>query len=85
MIGEPREKGLIAWMARNHVAANLLMLVLVGGGMIVAWDTKQEVFPEYELDLIDVGISYPGASPKEVEEGIIMAVEDEIRSLDGVK
>ena len=72
-------------MARNHVAANLLMIVLVGGGLIIAWDTKQEVFPEYALDFIDVGISYPGASPKQVEEGIILAVEDEIRSLEGVK
>jgi multidrug efflux pump subunit AcrB len=85
VIGEPHEKGLLAWMARNHVAANLLMLVLVGGGLIVAWDTKQEVFPEYTLDFIDVGVSYPGASPKEVEEGIVLAVEDEVRSLDGVK
>ena len=85
MIGEPREKGLIAWMARNHVAANLLMFVLVGGGAIIAWDIKQEVFPEYALDIIDVGISYPGASPEEVEEGIILAVEDEVRSLDGIK
>ncbi|MBC8372118.1 MAG: efflux RND transporter permease subunit, partial [Planctomycetes bacterium] len=85
MIGEAREKGLLAWMARNHVAANLLMLVLVGGGAIVAWDIKQEVFPEFELDFIDIGISYPGASPKEVEEGIILAVEDEVRSLEGIK
>ena len=80
-----REKGLLAWMARNHVAANLLMLTLIGGGMIVAWDIKQEVFPEYVLDFIDVNVSYPGASPKEVEEGIILAVEDEVRSLDGIK
>ena len=85
MVGEAREKGLLAWMARNHVAANLLMLTLVGGGLIVAWDIKQEVFPEYALDFIDVGISYPGASPKEVEEGIILAVEDEVRSLEGIK
>jgi multidrug efflux pump subunit AcrB len=82
---EPREKGLIAWMTRNHVAANLLMLVLIGGGVIVASDTKQEVFPEYALDFIDVGISYPGASPEEVEEGIVLAVEDEVRSLEGIK
>ena len=85
MIGEPREKGLLAWMARNHVAANLLMLVLVGGGLIVAMDTKQEVFPEYALDIIDVGVSYPGASPEEVEEGITLAIEDEVRSLEGIK
>jgi len=85
VIGEAREKGLLAWMVRNHVAANLLMLLLVGGGLIVAWGTKQEVFPEYALDFIDIGVSYPGSSPKEIEEGIVLAVEDEVRSLEGVK
>jgi len=83
--GEVREKGLLAWMARNHVAANLLMLALLGGGLMVAWDIKQEVFPEYVLDFVGVSISYPGASPEEIEEGIILAVEEEVRSLEGIK
>jgi len=81
----PSQKGLLAWMARNHVAANLLMLSLLGGGLMVAWDIKQEVFPEYVLDFVDVSVSYPGSSPEEVEEGIVLAVEEEIRALDGIK
>ena len=85
MIGDDREKGLLAWMARNHVAANLLMFALLGGGIIVALEIKQEVFPEYVLDFVDVSISYPGASPEEIEEGIVLAVEEEVRSLEAIK
>jgi len=77
--------GPIAWMAKNSVTANLLMIFLIVGGLIVASRVKQEVFPEFELDLIRVEVLYPGASPEEVEQGIILSVEDEVRGLDGVK
>lgn len=80
-----KNKGPIAWMARNHVTANLLMLFLIFGGLIIGSQLKQEVFPEFELDLIQVLVPYPGAGPEEVENGIIVAIEDEVRGLDGVK
>jgi multidrug efflux pump subunit AcrB len=78
-------KGILAWMTKNHVAANLLMLALVVGGLIVMADIKQEVFPEFALDIVDVSVSYPGASPEEIEEGIILAIEEEIRDLEDVE
>jgi multidrug efflux pump subunit AcrB len=78
-------KGPIAWMARNSVAANLLMLVAVVGGVLSAWSLKQEVFPEFDLDVISVTVTYPGASPNEIEQGIVLAVEEAVRGLDGVK
>lgn len=79
------KKGFLAWMAENHVAANLLMLILVIGGIIAATRITQEVFPEYDLDIVTVSVSYPGATPEEVEEGIILAIEEEVRSLENVK
>jgi len=85
VISDGNPKGLVAWMAGNHVAANLLMLVLIGGGVVVALDIKQEVFPEYVLDFVSVSISYPGASPEEIEEGIVGAVEEEVRALESIK
>jgi multidrug efflux pump subunit AcrB len=85
MISTNTKSGLLAWMTNNHVAANILMLALVIGGLIVMSDIKQEVFPEYELDIVDVTVSYPGASPEEVEEGIILAIEEEIRDLDEIE
>ena len=77
--------GPLAWMAANPVAANLLMLVLLIGGWIIGSGVKQEVFPEFDADIVTIDIAYPGASPKEVEQGVILAVEDAVRSIDGVK
>ena len=86
MSGDSQQaKGPIAWMARNSVAANLLMFVIVIGGLMAARNTKQEVFPEFALDIVSVNVPYPGAGPEEVEQGIVLAVEEAVRSLDGVK
>jgi multidrug efflux pump subunit AcrB len=78
-------KGAIKWMAGNHVAANLLMMLLLVGGLVKAFSIKQEVFPEISLDMIQVQVPYPGAGPEEVEEGIILKIEDNITSVDGIK
>ncbi|AGF77924.1 cation/multidrug efflux pump [Desulfocapsa sulfexigens DSM 10523] len=80
-----KEQGLIAWMASNPVAANLLMLLFVIGGLLAAGRITQEVFPSYALDIVTVSVRYPGASPEEVEEGVVLAVEEEIRALDNVE
>ncbi len=79
------EKGPIAWMARNHVAANLLMVFLIAGGILIGSGVKQEVFPEVQLDRVSIVVPYPGASPEEVEKGIILPIEEAVRGLDGVK
>jgi multidrug efflux pump subunit AcrB len=79
-------RGPIAWMAQNGVAANVFMLVLLVGGLVtLASGIKQEVFPEVELDVVSVQITYPGASPAEVEQAVILAVEESVRGIDGVK
>ncbi len=77
--------GAIRWMTTNHVAANLLMLVLVLGGIIKAPEIKQEIFPEVSLDRITISVAYPGAGPEEVEEGILLKVEEGLTGVDGIK
>lgn len=77
--------GAIAWMTRNAVASNLLMGVLLLAGFFSVLQTKQEVFPGFSIDIIAVTVPYPGASPEEVEQGIILAVEEQIRGIDGIK
>ena len=62
--------GLLAWMARNSIAANLLMLLLLGGGVWTALNIQKEVFPQFQLDIVEVSVGYPGAAPAEVEQGI---------------
>jgi len=79
-----KTRGPIAWMAGHSVAANLIMLACIVGGFLSLRNMKQEVFPDIEIDAVSISVSYPGASPEEVEDGIILAIEEAVRGLDGV-
>ena len=79
-----RGGGAIRWMVRHGVAPNVLMLMLILGGVLMLSQMKQEVFPEFELDVVTVRVPYPGASPAEVEQGIVLVVEEAIRGVDGI-
>ena len=72
-------------MAGHLVSANLLMLILLIGGFIMAGHIKKEVFPDFELDIINISVAYPGSSPEEIERGIILAVEEAVQDVEGVK
>ncbi len=82
---EKQFRGSICWMVRNRVTPNLLMIFLLIGGLVVSWQIKKEVFPNFELDSVTVKIKYSGASPEEVEQGILLVVEEAIQSIEGVK
>lgn len=77
--------GPLAWMAKNSVASNILMAILVVGGLITMMGVKEEVFPEVDIETVIISVPYPGASPEEVEQGVVLAVEEAVRGLDGVK
>ncbi|MBU4563573.1 MAG: efflux RND transporter permease subunit [Desulfarculus sp.] len=78
-------KRIIAWFAQNHVAANLLMIFFLLAGAITALTMKLEVFPETSLDTITISVEYSGASPSEVEEGVIQKIEENIAGLAGIR
>ncbi|MCY3679509.1 MAG: efflux RND transporter permease subunit [Gemmatimonadetes bacterium] len=77
--------GPIAWMARNGVAANLLMVGILAAGLFSLGSLDQEVLPEHSLDRIQVSVPYPGASPAEVDESIVRRIEERIRSIEGIR
>jgi multidrug efflux pump subunit AcrB len=77
--------GPIRYMARNHVAANILMAFLLVGGLLSIRTLKVEVFPEVEMDMVNISVAYPGAGPEEVEEGILRPIEEAIQGLEGIK
>ncbi|MDQ8204007.1 efflux RND transporter permease subunit [Pelagicoccus sp. SDUM812003] len=82
---EKERRGVVGWMVDNTVAANLLMAFLLVGGVLSLPRIRQEVFPEATLNFVSVSVPYPGATPQEVEEGIVLAVEEAIRGTEGVK
>ena len=80
----PKESGLIAWMANNSVAANLLMLVVMVGGLASIGGITKEVFPTFPSDTVTITVPYPGSSPEEVEEGIVRKIEEAVQDIVGV-
>ena len=82
----PREPGgPIAYMARNGVAANLLMFFILLAGFFALTTLVQEVFPEISMDRVAISVPYPGATPDEVEESIILKIEEQIEGVEGLK
>ena len=82
----PREaRGPIAYMARNGVAANLLMFFILAAGFVSLRGLVQEVFPEISLDQVVISVPYPGATPDEIEESILRKIEEQIEAVDDVK
>ncbi|RMG01034.1 MAG: efflux RND transporter permease subunit, partial [Nitrospirae bacterium] len=78
-------KRIIAWFTENHVAANLLMFFVLLAGGLSAINSKVEIFPETTADKVSITVLYPGASPAEVEEGVLKKIEEAISGLDGIK
>ncbi len=78
-------KAVVAWFARNGVAANFLAILVFVGGLMMLGEIRQEVFPEFSSDRIEIQVPYPGAAPDEVEEGVCIKIEEAIQSLNGVK
>ncbi|HCG94192.1 MAG TPA: AcrB/AcrD/AcrF family protein [Halieaceae bacterium] len=77
--------GLISWWVRNAVAANLLMVFIIVSGLI-AWTTiEKEVQPIVKLPLIQVSLTWPGASPKEIEQQVVQRVEAAVKNIDNLR
>ncbi|WP_206485122.1 efflux RND transporter permease subunit [Thalassotalea sp. G2M2-11] len=82
---EDTNKGLIAWFARNSVAANLLMIFIIVGGFLTAQTINKQMFPQVKINWISFAAPYPGAAPQEVEEGITIKIEEALESVQGLK
>lgn len=78
------QKGIIAWFASNHVAANLLMLFIIVAGVISTFSLRVQTTPEFEQNVINITVPYLGAAPQEVEEGVVVKIEEAIQDVDGI-
>ncbi len=78
-------KGIIAWFARNSVAANLLMAIILVAGVASLFTIKKQIFPEIVLEQVNIRVPYLGAAPQEVETGVIDKIEESLRSVNGIK
>jgi len=78
------DQGIIYWFASNSVAANLLMVCLLVGGLYTAMNLKKEMFPSTTINQVQITMIYPGAAPDEVEKGICVKLEDAVTGLEGI-
>jgi multidrug efflux pump subunit AcrB len=76
---------IIAWFARNHVAANLLMAAMAVGGLVSLPNIQQKTFPDIDINVISIGVVYLGAAPEEVEQGVCIRIEEEINGINGIR
>ena len=77
--------GIIAWFARNSVAANLLMIFILIGGLLTIQTINKQMFPQFQINWISYTAPYPGAAPQEVEEGITIKIEEALETVQGLK
>ena len=77
--------GIIAWFARNSVAANLLMIFILVGGWLTIQTINKQMFPQVKINWISYNAPYPGAAPQEVEEGITIKIEEALETIQGLK
>lgn len=80
-----RDEGIIGWFARNSVASNLLMVILLLAGLASALTIKKQAFPEIQLEQVNIRVPYLGAAPQEVETGVIDKIEESLRGVNGIK
>lgn len=77
---------MIAWFAKNHVAANLLMItILMLGVLSINTRIPLEVFPEFDFDVVSVNVSLRSATPEDVEQGVAIRIEEAVQDLEGIE
>lgn len=79
------QHGIISWFARNSVAANLMMIFIIIMGIVSYLTIQRQMFPNIEINYINVEATYPGASPQEIEESIFIKVEEALKDVTEIK
>lgn len=76
---------LAGWMAQNAIAANMLMVALLAGGYFALQIVEQEAQASFTLNKVEVSVEYPGASPEEVEESILLGIESNLQGISSIR
>ncbi len=76
---------LIEWWARNTVAANLAMIGIFVAGIIGFGAMEREMDPQVRFPGLEINISWPGATPQEVEDQIVSRIEESVRDMDAIE
>ncbi|WP_452226750.1 efflux RND transporter permease subunit [Lacinutrix cladophorae] len=75
---------LIEYFIKYHVAVNIFIIAFVIFGYLGVTSLKSSFFPLTDSKIINISVTYPGASPQEIEEGIVLQIEDNLKGLKGI-
>ena len=78
-------RNLIEYITKYPIWANALIFVVMILGVVSVITINKSFFPEVEPNIISVAITYPGASPEEMEEGVVLKVEEALKGIEGVE
>jgi len=78
-------KKLVSLFIRFPFYANIILFIILGVGLVSFFSINRSFFPDISEKFINISIFYPGASPKEMEEGITVRIEEALRGIAGIK
>ena len=78
-------KKVINYFIKYHVAVNVVILAFILFGVLGVSSLKSSFFPLNESHIVQISVTYPGASPQEIEEGVVLKIEDNLKGLAGVE
>ena len=78
-------KSIINYFIKYHVAVNVIIIAFLLFGTLGLRSLKSSYFPLTESHIVQISAIYPGASPAEIEEGVILKIEDNLKGLRGVE
>jgi multidrug efflux pump subunit AcrB len=78
-------KKIITYFIKYPVAVNICIIAFIVFGIVGVSNLKSSFFPLSESETITITVTYPGASPEEMEEGIVLKIEDNLKGTIGVE
>ena len=76
---------LVTYFIKHSVAVNIVVITFLIFGFVGVYNLKSSFFPLVDSKNININITYPGASPQEIEEGVVLKIEDNLKGLNGVE
>lgn len=76
---------IIEYFIKHSVVTNWIMIIICAAGIIGLFSLERRINPKFEMDEIEIDVPYPGASAREVEEGIVIKIEENLRGLEGIE
>jgi len=74
----------ISFLVKYPVWSNVILYSTIGFGLISLLQMRYSFFPEIQTGIIQIQVAYPGASPQEVEEGVILKIEENLEGIEGI-